>query len=72
METFKVVIEPSAEEDLIEILSYITYTLKEPVIAKRIFSSIHEKVMSLEHMPCRYAIIDEEPYASMGVRKILV
>ena len=72
LKTFKVVIESTAEQDLVDILSYIAYTLKEPIIAKRIYLSIREKLQSLEHMPCRHAIIDEEPYTTMEVRKILV
>lgn len=73
METiYKVIIEPTAEKDLYSILSYISNTLKEPVAAKRIFLSIREHVMGLDHMPHRHAVIGEEPYASMGVRKIPV
>lgn len=72
MEEFKVIIEESAEKDLASILSYISESLKEPAIAKRIFLSIREQVLSLKHMPFRFAVVDEGPYAAMGVRKIPV
>lgn len=72
MMEFDVIIEPSAEKDLYGILTYISETLLEPVVAKRIYLSIKEQIMSLSSMPLRYALIDEEPYRSMGVRKIPV
>ena len=69
---FDVIIEPTAEKDLYGILTYISETLLEPAIAKRIYMSIKEQVLSLSDMPLRYALVDEEPYRSMGVRKIPV
>jgi toxin ParE1/3/4 len=62
--------ETPAVEDLDEILSYITYILKEPVIAKRIYTSIKAKVKTLELMPNRHAIVDEERYWKLGIRKL--
>ena len=72
MTKFDVIIEPTAEKDLYGILTYISETLLEPAIAKRIYMSIKEQVLSLSDMPLRYALIDEEPYRSMSVRKIPV
>lgn len=72
MEEFEVIIEETAERDLISILSYISDTLKEPAIAKRIFLSIKDQVLSLNQMPYRYAVVNEEPYMQMGIRKISV
>lgn len=67
---FDVIIEFSAEKDLYGILTYISETLLEPAVAKRIYCSIKEQILSLSSMPLRYALIDEEPYRSMGIRKI--
>lgn len=72
MEEFKVIIEQTAEKDLISILSYISDTLKEPANAKRIYLSIKEQVLSLNILPFRYALISEKPYTQMGIRKIPV
>ena len=69
---FNVIIESSAEKDLYGILTYISETLLEPAVAKRIYLSIKEQILSLSSMPLRYALIDEEPYRSMGIRKIPV
>lgn len=49
---YEVIIENSAERDLLEILTYISETLLEP--AKRIYLSIKEQAQSLDHMPFRY------------------
>lgn len=72
MEEYKVIIEQTAERDLISILSYISNVLKELQISKRIFESIREQVLSLESLPYRFEVVNEEPFASMGIRKIPV
>ena len=72
MEKYKVIIDYSAENDLVGILHYITNVLHEPKTAKRIYKSIKEQILSLEEMPLRYPLINEEPYRTAGVRKILV
>jgi plasmid stabilization system protein ParE len=69
---YKVYIDASAEQDLSAILSYIALTLKEPAAAKRIYSSIKEKILSLRQMPERHSIVNEEPFAQQGVRMLLV
>lgn len=69
---YEVIMENSAERDLLEILTYISETLLEPAAAKRIYLSIKEQVQSLDHMPFRYSVIQEEPYCKLGVRRIPV
>ncbi len=72
MTEYKIVIEETAENDLISILNYISDTLHEPNIAIRIYGSIKKEILSLNKMPNRYAVVNEEPYRSMGVRRIPV
>lgn len=67
---YSVIVDSTAEKDLYGIVTYISETLLEPSIAQRIYFSIKQQVLSLSSMPLRYALIDEEPYRSMGVRKI--
>ena len=69
---YKVVIEFPAQRDLQGILSYITDTLKEPVVAKRIYTSIKEQILTLSQMPLRHSVVQDQPDAAMGVRKLLV
>lgn len=70
MTKYRIIIEETAEKDLLDILSYISDTLHEPNIAKKLYSSIKTEILSLKELPFRYAVVTEEPYGSMGVRKI--
>lgn len=70
MTEYKIVIEETAENDLLGILNYIKNTLREPNIAMKIYDSIKKGILSLKQMPFRYALLNEEPYCSMGVRQI--
>jgi len=67
---YEVILETTAILDLYEILDYITDILKAPASAKRVVLSIEEKVMSLSFMPARHPLVNDEQYASMGVRLI--
>ena len=72
MTTHKIVIERTAENDLNDILSYISNTLHEPTIAKKLYNEIKENFSNLESMPHRHKIVNEEPYRSIGVRMLLI
>ena len=65
---YEVVFETTAVKDLYDILDYITGILKAPESAERVVLSIEEKVLSLSFMPSRYPIVNDEHYASYGVR----
>ena len=69
---YKVIIERPGQRDLKDILHYIMYTLKEPEIAKRIYATIKEQILTLGKMPFRHSTVLDQPYAEMGVRKLLV
>ncbi|MBQ8165020.1 MAG: type II toxin-antitoxin system RelE/ParE family toxin [Clostridia bacterium] len=70
MTKYKIIIEKSAEKDLNDIIVYIGEILHEPDIAMKIYFSIKIKILSLKELPLRYALIKDEPYCSMGVRRI--
>jgi len=65
---YEVIIEATADSDLRGILKYITEVLKEPTIARRIYSSIKDKILSLMQMPLRNPLVREELFASKGLR----
>lgn len=69
---FKIIIDASAQKDLRDILNYIADTLLEPEIARRIYFSIRSQIMSLDEFPMRHPVIKEEPYATLGIRRIPV
>ena len=72
MTEYKIVIEQTAENDLLGILSYISDTLHEPSIAMKIYGLIKKEILNLNRMPFRFEVVNEEPYRSMGVCRIPV
>lgn len=72
MEKYKIVFEPYALRDLNEIVRYIAEILKEPTIAKRIYKSIKEQILSLESMPYRHKLIDDKVLNKKEIRKMPV
>ena len=72
MKEYNVILEMTAVLDLRGILDYITDILKQPEAAERIFLSIEKNVMTLNFMPARHSIVRDEPYATLGVRMMLV
>ena len=70
--TYRVEITKPAQDDMLQLYSYIADTLKEPRSARRVYTSIRDEIMTLSDMPERYAVIDEPPYNEIGVRRMLV
>lgn len=57
-----------ARRDLRDILDYISYDLQEPQVAVKLVRQITKEILSLEQMPMRYRLYDEEPWQSQGLR----
>ena len=72
MKTYNVIIDPTAESDMRGIHKYISETLLEPDIAKRIYLSIKKQIMSLDQMPSRHKIVVDEVLAQRNVRALFV
>ena len=70
MAKFKIIVEITAVSDLRGILRYITETLKEPAIARRIYYSIKEQIMTLDKMPLRHPLVLDKSFAARGLRKM--
>lgn len=72
LEEYNVVIEDAAEKDLISILTYISETLHEPIVAERIFLAIQHSIEDLDHRPFRFQLVNDERFAAIGVRKFQI
>ena len=72
MKKWDVVVSDPAESDIDGIHSYIAYTLVEPVTAWRQTERIRDAVISLEEMPERGAFLQNEPWRSRGLRRLIV
>jgi addiction module RelE/StbE family toxin len=71
-ETYKVLYSPAALEDLKSIYSYIALILKAKRTAAKQVNRIRQAIRSFDTFPERYAPVDWEPWASMGMRKATV
>ena len=72
MDSYRIIITPDAEYDLIELRNYITDVLLSREIAKRYIHTIRTEISSLSEMPARHKPVDDEPWHSRGIRKIMV
>ena len=58
----------SARQDLKNIYRYISDSLVEPEIATKLTDKIMKAIRSLDEMPQRYRLFEEEPWHSRGLR----
>ena len=72
MKTYSIVVEKKAELDLYDTVIYIQRTLHEPEIAASVYTDIKQQIETLAKIPERYAVIDIEPFRSLGIRKFSV
>ena len=61
-----------AEGDLKEILKYLAYTLKAGETAIKQIERIESAILSLDEMPERFRIYDEEPWRTRKLRVMSV
>lgn len=57
-----------ARHDLRDIFEYISYDLQEPRVAVELVREITKEILSLEQLPMRYQLYDEEPWQGQGLR----
>ena len=61
-----------AEIDMIEAASYIAGQLLNPSAAGRLLDDAETAILSLENMPQRHALVNDEDLARLGIRFIPV
>ena len=71
MTSFEIIITPDAEADLIELRNYIADVLLAQETALSYIQSIRKEIAALSEMPGRIKPVDEEPWHSRGLRKII-
>ena len=67
---YKVQLTDEAKLDLRGIYEYIAFSLLEPGIARNVRQRIIAGLQTLNQMPERYPIYQEEPWKSRGLRRI--
>ena len=68
--TYDIKLTDQAKRDLRGIYEYIASILMEPQIARNLVRRIIEGLKSLDEMPSRYPIYQEEPWKSRGLHRI--
>lgn len=61
-----------ALEQLKEAVRYISTVIHEPETARHWSGRLQKAILSLDHMPFRYPLVDEEPWRTEGIRKMPV
>lgn len=70
--TYKVKLTNHGLGQLKEAVGYISKVLLEPEIARRWSDRIRKEILTLDQMPLRYPLVDEEPWRTEGIRKMPV
>lgn len=70
--SWEIVYSWEARSDLQNTYAYIAYTLAAPDTAAKLIRQILKEIRSLDSMPLRYALYDEEPWRSRGMRVLSV
>lgn len=72
MKTYNVIVSETAINDIIEIVNYIRFEVKNEVYALKIVEQIKKEISSLESMPIRNNIIEDEYFQLKEYRKLIV
>ena len=71
MGNYDIVMTPDAVEDLWELRNYISDVLLSPDTALEYIRAVREEITSLSQFPARFKPMDDEPWHSRGVRRLL-
>ena len=72
MVKYRVDISDPAEEDLRDIVRYISSRLSAPITAMKMMDTIEEALTKLSDMPGSYPLVRDDRLASMGYRRLEV
>ena len=71
MKTYRITVTPLALEHIQRITDYIADSLQAPDTALRWLDKTEQAIASLESMPFRFQAVEEEPWHSKGIRRML-
>jgi toxin ParE1/3/4 len=69
---YKVRLTEQAKEDIRGIYEYVAYTLLEPGVAQTLKNRIIDGLKSLQQMPRRCPVYQDEPWKSRELRRIII
>lgn len=71
MDSYEIIMTPDATTDLMELRDYIADVLLVPGTALSYIRAIREEISKLSEMPGLIKPVDDEPWHSRGIRKIM-
>lgn len=71
MNRYEIIVTPLAFSHLQSITNYIANTLQAPETAEKWLDRTENAIHSLSTMPLRFRLLDDEPWHSKGVRRML-
>lgn len=72
MTEWKIVYTENALRDLRDIYEYIAFSLLEPKVAQNQYDRIISAIDSLEQLPLRHRVYEDEPWHSKGLRILTI
>lgn len=72
MTSYEVKVTKQAYEQMRKIVLYIMNELLAPEAAENLLDKMQETINTLSDMPKRHSLVEEEPWRSEGVRKMVV
>lgn len=72
MKQYTVMLTKQASHQILEYVSYIQNELLNPQAARKLVKDLREAVAGLDTMPQRYPLLEEEPWRSQSIRKMVV
>lgn len=69
---YEIKVTRQAFEQMRKIAHYISYDLMAPEAADNLLDDLKASILKLSVLPKKYPLIEEEPWRSEGVRKIVV
>ena len=71
MDSYEIIMTDDATADLIELRDYIAEVLLAPETALSYIRAIRAEISTLSEMPARIRTVDDEPWHSRGIRRII-
>lgn len=72
MTRYKVYLSEPAENDIRDIIRYLSAQLSAPMTAAKMLDDIEEAIESLAEMPMKYPLVIEERLSSLGYHKLII
>ena len=72
MNIYQVIMTPDAIDDMTALRNYIADVLGAPDSALSYIRAVRKEIGSLSEMPARFRPVDEEPWLTRGIRRLLV